>query len=263
LINNNTIKKWNTENQNSFLDELGKNPKFIGNKNMRQIAIELSKDLNISNQVKVNYINYKNNEWNITDDKNQSIKAESIILTMPVPQSLELIKRSKLEIPAEIYNELNKVKYARSIAGILILEGKSNLKNEGGLKFEDGPISFITDNNLKGVNKSLTALTVEMTNDFSIKNWGKSIEEITELIIDASNEFIKSRVLKTQIHKWKYSTPITSYPKKFEEVDSPGTLYFAGDAFFGVNVESAYLSGLYAAKSLHQKYYFQKCEIEI
>ncbi len=263
LIKNDTIKKWNTANQNTFLDELENNLKFIGRQSMRQIAIELSKGLNISNNVRVKSIKHKNGEWNVKDDKNRTIKAESIILTMPVPQSLELINNSKLEISDEIISNLEKVEYARSIAGILILENKSNLKNEGGLKFEDGPISFITDNNLKGVNSGLTALTVEMANEFSTENWDKSDEEITELIIDASSEYLNSKILKSQIHKWRYSTPLRSYPKKFESIDLPGSLYFAGDAFLGANVESAYLSGLYSAKALYQKYSFLLSEIEV
>ncbi len=263
LIKNDTIKKWTTSNQNTFLDELEKNLKFIGRQSMRQIAIELSKDLSISNSVKITNINYAGDDWNIIDDKKRLIKAEAVILTMPVPQSLELINNSKLEIPTEIYNNLAKVEYARSIAGILILENNSNIKNEGGLKFEDGPISFITDNNLKGVNNSLTALTIEMANDFSIENWGRSDEEIAELIIEASSEYFNSKVLKSQIHKWKYSTPLKSYPKKFESVNLPGKLYFAGDAFLGNNVESAYLSGLYSAKSLHHDYSYELGEIEI
>ena len=193
------------------------------------------------------------------------VRPENIWLQykLPVPQSLELVNNSKIEIPSEIYNNLEKVEYERSIAGILILENKSNLKNEGGLKFEDGPISFITDNNLKGVNNILTALTIEMANDFSIENWDKSDDELTELITEASSEYLNSKVLKSLIHKWRYSTPIKSYPKKFESINLPGTLYFAGDAFLGKNVESAYLSGLYSAKSLYHNYSYELSEIEI
>lgn len=263
LIKNETIKKWNTSSENAFLDELENNLKFIGRQSMRQIAIELSNGLDISNNVKVKKIKFINGLWNITDNNNQITNSESIILTMPVPQSLELIKNSNVNLTPEIVQNLEKVEYARSIAGILILKNKSNIKNEGGLKFKDGPISFITDNNLKGVNNGLTAVTVEMSHGFSIKNWDKSDEEISELIIDASDDYLNSKVLKSQIHKWKYSTPQKVYPKKFEVVDSPGSLYFAGDAFLGKNVESAYLSGLSAAKSLYHKYSFEISEIEV
>ena len=263
LINNDRIRKWNIENQNSFFDELGKNIKFIGRQSMRQIALDLAEGLDIENNVKVKKIEYKNGEWIVNDENNKSLKAKALILTMPVPQSLELIRNSKLKISEEIISNLQKIEYARSIVGILALDSNSNIKNEGGLKFHDGPISFITDNNLKGINKNLTALTVEMSNDFSIKNWDKSDEEITKLIIETSREYLNSKVLKFQIHKWKYSTPLKSYPQKFEVVDSPGTLYFAGDAFLGSTVEFAYLSGLYSAKSLYQKYSFQLSEIEI
>jgi predicted NAD/FAD-dependent oxidoreductase len=263
LIKNDTVKKWTTSHQNTFLDELENKLKFIGRQSMRQIAIELAKGLNISNNIRVKIISHSNGEWNIKDVSKGLIKAKAVILTMPVPQSLELVNISKIEIPSEIYNNLEKVEYERSIAGILVLENKSNLKNEGGLKFEDGPISFITDNNLKGVNNSLTALTVEMANDFSIENWDKSDDELTELIIEASSEYFNSKVLKSQIHKWRYSTPIKSYPKKFESINLPGTLYFAGDAFLGKNVESAYLSGLYSAKSLYHNYSYELSEIEI
>lgn len=252
LIKNNSVKKWKTVNQNSLLNEIEKNLRFVGKQSMRQIALELSQNLSISNGIKITKVYREAGAWGLIDENNNSYFSEAILFTMPVPQILDLLKNSNIPILPNKKNELEKVEYARSIVAILTLEKSSALKDEGGLKIENSAISFITDNNLKGVNEGSPTITVEMSNDFSIKNWDKIEEEIANKIIEESSDFLNSKVINYQIHKWKYSTPIKIYPKKFEFILEPGPIYFAGDAFLGNNVESAYLSGLDAAKSIVQ-----------
>ncbi|MCW8849649.1 MAG: FAD-dependent oxidoreductase [Melioribacteraceae bacterium] len=252
LIKNNTVKKWKIVNQNSLLNEIEKNIRFIGKQSMRQIALELSQNLSISNGIKITKIYREAGIWNLIDEDDNLYFSEAILLTMPVPQILELLKNSDITIVPVKRDGLEKVEYARSIAAILTLETSSTLTDEGGVKLENSAISFVTDNNLKGVNEGPTTITVEMSNDFSVKNWDKTEEEIANNIIEESSDFLNSKVINYQIHKWKYSTPIKIYPKKYEYIIEPGPIYFAGDAFLGNNVESAYLSGLNAAKSMAQ-----------
>jgi predicted NAD/FAD-dependent oxidoreductase len=114
----------------------------------------------------------------------------------------------------------------------------------------DRDISFITDNNLKGVNSLKTALTIEMSDEFSRKYWDIPVQKTASKIIEVSGEYIGADILDYHIHKWRYSIPRKSYPKKFEYINDPGPIYLAGDAFMGNSAESAFLSGLHAAESL-------------
>jgi hypothetical protein len=244
------LREWNINNQNSVINELDNRIKFIGRSSIRDIALEMSKELDTLNSVKVLKIRRNENSWEIYTDKNEIFYSSQLICTMPVPQIIELYKKSNLEIPSDIENNLTEVRYSRSIVGLLILEGKSVLKEEGGIEFSEGDIAFITDNNLKGVNNHGQALTIEMSDKFSRENWNLQDHELILKIIDSASDWLGSNVLQYQIHKWKYSRPLNSFPKKFEFIDHPGPVYLAGDAFMGNSAESAYLSGLSAAKCL-------------
>jgi renalase len=55
-------------------------------------------------------------------------------------------------------------------------------------------------------------------------------------------------VAQYQIHRWKYSQPITHFGDPFLHVQSPGHLILVGDGFIEGRVEGAALSGIKAAK---------------
>ena len=250
LIRGNNLKKWNVINQNSLLNELDKSLKFISKKSIRDVAIELAKDLNVESNTKVEIIKNESYYWSVYTDDKKEFRSKNLLLSMPIPQSLDLMKKSNIKFDETKLRSLNKVKYNKSIVGIFTIKNKSNLFQEGGLKIENGDIAFITDNNLKGINSNQTAIVVEMTNEFSVKNWDNSESEVITKIKELSQDWIGTEFLFAQIHKWKYSTPSTIYNKRFEVFDDPLPLYIIGDAFMGNNVESAYLSGLFSAKNI-------------
>lgn len=253
LIKNDEIKKWNINNQIAVLGELDKSLKFINKKSIREIAIQLAKNLDVETNTKVQILKKGNECWNIYTDAKKEYQAKNIILTMPIPQSLDLIKKSNLDLSNQKLRKLSEVKYNKSIVGLFTLNGKSNLIKEGGLKIENEDIDFITDNNLKGINSNHTAIVVEMTDKFSRSNWNKGESEVLSKIKKLSEDWIGTNFINEQIHKWKYSTPASIYDKRFEFFNNPLPLYIIGDAFMGNNVESAYLSGHFSAKHLIEK----------
>lgn len=253
LIKSDDIKKWNVNNQNAVLGELDKTLKFINKKSIREIAILLAKNLDIETKTKVKVIRNGDEHWNIYTDRKKEYKAKNLILSMPIPQSLDLIEKSNLDLNNQKLRKLSEVKYNKSIVGLFTLKGKSNLVKEGGLKIENENIEFITDNNLKGINSNHTAIVVEMTDKFSRSNWNKSDAELLSKIKGLSEEWIGTEIINEQIHKWKYSTPASIYNKRFEYFNNLLPLYIIGDAFMGNNVESAYLSGFFSAKHLIEK----------
>lgn len=253
LIKSDDIKKWNITNQNAVLGELDKSLKFINKKSIREIAIKLAKNLDIETNTKVQILKKENIYWNIQTDRKIEYQAKNVILSMPIPQSLDLIKKSNLEFSDQKIRKLSEVKYNKSIVGLFTLKEKSNLIKEGGLKIENEDIAFITDNNLKGINSNFTAVVVEMTDKFSRSNWNKGETELLSKIKELSKDWIGTEIFNEQIHKWKYSTPASIYNKRFEVFNNPLPLYIIGDAFMGNNVESAYLSGFFSAKHLIEK----------
>lgn len=254
LIKKNIVKEWNVINHNAVLDALEKDIRFIGKNSIREIALEFARGLEIENNSRVVKIKRNENIWNVYIENNIEYKASQLILSLPIPQSLELIRNSKIKLQQKLLANLAKVEYNRNIMALLILEKGNNLNDSGSLKFSEGDISFISDNNIKGINNHKGALTIEMSNEFSIKYWDIPDDLIAQKIIKSAEDFIKSDVIDFQVHKWKFSTPKVSYNKRYELVEQPGPIYFIGDAFLGSNVESAYLSGLYSANNILSTY---------
>jgi renalase len=227
--------------------------KFIGKKSIRDIAMFLASDLDILNNCKVTQIKHQDDNWILTTNKNENFISDNLILTTPVPQSLKLMDNSAITIDSQIKSKLEEIEYERCIVALLILDNSNIYKSFGGLKFSEGPISFIGNNNQKGVNSGYLAFTVEMSDDFSNMNWDLNNEKIISKIIELSSDWLISPVLDYQIHKWKYSRPSKFYNKKFEIIEAPSPIYLAGDTFLGNSVESAYFSGLAAAENLSKK----------
>ncbi|MBL1214606.1 MAG: NAD(P)-binding protein [Ignavibacteriae bacterium] len=245
LYKNQIISKWNE------VENVDETPKFIGRKSMREVAIFLSKELNILNSTKVIELRRINNFWQSIDELGNVYKSKTMLLTLPVPQAIDLLDNSKIDLDKTLQNNLQEIKYERSIVGLFIADGSISLAGKGGIYLDEGPVSFITDNNSKGINKFKTAVTVEMSNSFSVDNWNKSNSELRKMILELSRKWITSKILDYQIHKWKFSKPLFSSGKSFEVIDKQNGLLVAGDAFRGNNIDSAYLSGLSAAEHIY------------
>ncbi len=262
LKGNNIIREWQIVDNDLTESETGNRIKYIGKKSIREIALFLSKGLEILNDTKVVKVSWNNGEWETTTSGGETYNSKNLMLTLPVPQAIELLENSEIFIPTDKEANLKKVVYDRCIIAMFTLSSSSLLKLEGGIQIKEEPISFITDNNLKGINKSKTAVTVEMTNSFSHRNWEYNDDEIAKKIIELSAPWIGSKIIDYKIHKWKYSQPTKSYNNRFEIIDEQKTLYLAGDAFLGNNVESAYLSGLSAAQEIQAKFSEQQIRVE-
>jgi renalase len=262
LLENNIIKEWQLVNDDKTESNTKGRKKYIGIKSIREIALFLSKGLEILNDTKAVKVSWTNGIWETTTGSGETYNSKNLLLTLPVPQAMDLLENSKIFIPADKVVNLKKVAYNRCIVAMLTLGSSSLLKLEGGVQIKQEPISFITDNNLKGINRSKTAVTVEMTNSFSHRNWEENDDEIAKKIIELSSPWIGSKVIDYKIHKWKYSQPAISYDKRFEIIDEQKTFYLAGDAFLGNNVESAYLSGLSASLEIQTKFSQQQIRVE-
>lgn len=256
LIDDDIAKIWHVGNYSKGSNEIDLSAKYSGKKSMREIAFYLSEGLNVSSETKVESIRWENDNW-VIKSQDARHKSKALIVTMPNPQALELLGSSEISIPRKIHEELETVRYEKTITALLILDGKSGLNGEGGINFKEGPLAFITDNNLKGISSGSTAVTVEMSHSFSSQYWDSAEAELAGHIVTLAGSFIESNVTDYHIHRWRYSKPSNYYSKRFELLEHPGPLYLAGDSFLGNNIESAYLSGIHAARNLYDKYSYQ------
>jgi predicted NAD/FAD-dependent oxidoreductase len=228
-------------------------PRYRGVPTMVSIAKHLAKEQTLMQSTRADSLRHDGHYWTIELESRQTIVARSVVVTSPVPQTLELLKKGKTQLPSPINERLQKIKYESCIAVMAVLDGPSNLLDPGALALEQGPIAWISDNHKKGASP-ISAITIHANGDFSAEHF--SDDRLTvgrELIEQARPLFGDAKVIDFQVHGWLYSKPtITDNDSSLlvsNGLEMP-PLVLAGDAFAGPRFEGAVLSGWSAAEKI-------------
>lgn len=173
--------------------------------------------------------------------------SRAVLLTPPVPQSLGLLTAGEIALDPEMQKRLEDIQYERCLAVMAVLKGPSSIPPPGGIAPAGGPVSWIADNQLKGISTE-PAVTINANHEFSLQHWDEDRMEVGRLLLDAAEPWLGAEVLSYQVHGWRYSKPIQvdMHPCALLQASPP--LVMAGDAFAGPRVEGAALSGMAAAE---------------
>ena len=241
------IKKW----CEGFGEADGK-PRYCGVNGTRGIAKYLAQDLDVRVNTKVVKVSY-NKLWLVETENKQLYQADMLLMTLPVPQALELLDASLIVLPLEIRFSLESISYHRCITVLALLEKPSNIPAPGGITLEDDYLVWLADNYQKGISPHGYAVTLHATSSFSDDYWNSDDAEIAYKLLSAAADYLDSAVIKYEIHRWRYSLPKTFY---FEPclalLELP--LVFAGDGFVAPKIEGAVLSGMAAGKLISQRF---------
>jgi len=245
------VREWSqgfaTSDGSVYIDGLAR---FCGHPDMTAIPNHLAQNLEIRLDTQITNIQWREPYWRLTSADSRTFSAVSLVLTPPVPISLDLLIAGGIELPAERKAILRRIEYEPCIAVLLLLTGPSSLPQPGGMWSLGEPIAWMADNHLKGVSAVPGAITIHAGPDFSEDHWLSEDEFIISKLLSAAGEWIGSDIEAAQVHRWRNSKPIMTYPEPCLSIKSPGPMIFAGDAFAGPRVEGAVLSGLAAADIL-------------
>ncbi|MEM9276578.1 MAG: FAD-dependent oxidoreductase [Cyanobacteria bacterium P01_F01_bin.143] len=246
------VEKWT----DGFFDAEGSFQKsdkafYRGITSNRSIAKYLAKDLNVLTQQKIVELKWLDNQWIANSQQGDSFQGKNLLITAPVPQSLDLLDNSDIKIPVQTRASLEKLTYHRCIAVLAILKKPSKIRETGGLWLDGHPVSWICSNYKKGISPEAYAVTIHGSPEFSLENWEIDRDLAGKKLIDAVQNWLGSEVAHYQVHGWKFSQPIISYGASYVEIKEPGNLFFAGDAFSSQrNIEGAVLSGFAVAEHI-------------
>jgi predicted NAD/FAD-dependent oxidoreductase len=217
---------------------------------MTSAAKYLTHDLNVQLNTRITSISTDGYKWTAITEDNRQFSGNGLILTPPVPQSLALLKTGGINLPAKESHSLEALQYDPCIALLAILDGKSAISAPGGVQLESGPLRWLGDNTQKGISPDQTAITLHASPEYSRQNFEATPGSIADYLLGQASPWFSGSILDWQVHKWRYSQPVHSYPKRYLKVPGTLPLYFAGDAFGGPRVEGAVLSGLAAAEDM-------------
>jgi renalase len=225
------IENWKSQNiiQRFVIDS---SEKFCAMSGITQLPKNLASSLNIKYEFKAFSLKSSSRNWELTNDQGVKILGKNIVLTSPLPQSLEILERSELSYDSRF----SQMQYSKAL--VILIESAKDF--DPSLIHQENPhesILSISSQHLKG-NSKTPAYTIIMNPIWSEKHFDLSDEEILRKCI----HLIKIRwpeliINFSQLKKWRYSIPIHIWKNPFECVH-PG-VYLAGDVFGGPNVDGA------------------------
>ena len=222
--------------------------RFRGTRGMTHVPKHLSENIEVHLQVKVERIARNGEGWEVFAGSAGSWVAKSLMLTMPVPQVVELLASSDL-LTDDLLEQLGPIKYYPCIALLAILEGPSGLPDPGAIKLTDPtvPLSWIADNHMKGISPNAHAVTIHARPDFSAEHYDWSDEQLAPVMATAAQPYLASPIKKMILRRWKFSLPQSLSTPPMIPIQRKAPLVIAGDGLGGPRVEGAALSGYAAA----------------
>ncbi|MCS6989066.1 MAG: FAD-dependent oxidoreductase [Chloroherpetonaceae bacterium] len=231
--------------------EWSEETRYIGATGMNAIAKYLAESVRAFFSTRVVKLSC-DGKWTVETDAGKTFSADALVLSPPVPQSLELLAASRIALPADVEKELQSIDYHSCIAALMLFDGIEPILPRCGIWFQGEPIAFACDNLRKGIS-SVPTLTIHAGPLFSAAHWEMSDSVIIEQMLRLLADWVRSPVKHWQAHRWRYAFARTVLDKPFVMLDSPAPLLFIGDGFVAPRIEGAAISGISAATALLER----------
>jgi hypothetical protein len=224
-------------------------PRYCGINGMTDVPKYLAADLEIHYSEQVSELSRDVDLWIARTQSGNTFTARHLVITAPLPQALNLLDMTGLNYAGAHGAALRKVRYEKGLATLALLDGPSGIPEPGGMKLHQAPITWIGDNQQKGISPDVSAITIHADSDFAEKYWDSPNEIRGPLMLKAAKPYLKANVVEYNCHRWGYTLPINPWPEPV--FSNPGLkLTLAGDAFGGPRIEGAALSGIEAAAAI-------------
>jgi len=228
-------------------------PRHAINGGMNALAKHLAKDLNdVRVNTKIVTATCDDNGWILQDENGRLYLGSSLIMTAPVPQSLQILDEGATTLTREDHDILHGIEYAPCLAGIFWVDGVVTLPPPGAVQRKNTNITWIGDNSQKGISKKSILVTLQAGEEYSKQMWNAPDGRILNALRTNLEIFMRDDAVirEAQLKRWRYSRPINGLEERVFVANNTPSLLFAGDAFGGPRVEGATLSGVEAGKKL-------------
>jgi renalase len=229
-----------------------RHPRYAVRGGMAALAEYLAADLDVSLNTPITMITLNGDGWLVQDDKGHTLTASALLLTPPVPNSLNMLNAGQVVLSAKDRETLEALSYDPCVVGLFSVQGRVRLPEPGAVQRPNAPIAWLADNQRKGLSPDTTLITVHASPAYSREIWAQPDWEVLVALEKGLREFKDptATVIDAQLRRWLYSVPVHPYPNRYLHSINLPSLVFAGDSFGSPRVEGAALSGLAASKAL-------------
>ena len=229
-------------------------PRYFGVAGMSTIPKHLAKGLNIHFKERATRIESEGAGCRVTTETGSTYIADALILTIPAPQAATLLQDSKILLNEAGEHAFAAIVYRPCLSLLVLLKEPSQIPAPGLVKFEEGDIATVTDNQQKGIAPEQPTVTIQASPAFSLANLEGDLQEAGQKLLDHLTDWIPTEsIVEYQVHRWRYSLADIRSPEPFAALNTPFPLLMGGDGFGMGNVEGAFQSGLQMAKVLGEK----------
>ncbi len=230
-------------------------PRYAIHHGMTVLAQHLAAGLDVRLDVEVRRVAPLPGGWSATTADGTVFTGRALLLALPVPQALALLAEVNGVLSLDDRAALSAITYAPCLTGLFWVEGSLYLPAPGAIQRPDMPITWIADNQRKGISPEACILTVQTGAEISRRWWDVADDQVLLYLEQVFAFFLGPEALirDAQLKRWRYAMPERIYPERCLVVGEDAPLVFAGDAFGGPRVEGAALSGLAAASVLLEK----------
>lgn len=227
-------------------------PRYACTGGMNRFARLLAEELDVHTSVKVESVSLEGERWVVRSDDGDAWDAGAVILTAPVPQSLAVVDLGHVTLPPMVRKGLERIRYAPCVTGLFVVEGDVLLPEPGALQRPRATISWIADNQRKGISDGARVVTVQAAPAFSRKLATRTDDEALVAIRAGLLPHLAdgARIVEQQLKRWRYADPEILHPLRYILAREKPPLLFTGDAFAGPRIEGALLSGWASADAL-------------
>lgn len=218
---------------------------YGGDRGMTSLAKDLAHDQTVHLNEKVVRLDRSETGLSLLCESGKTLDAEKVVLTCPLPQSLQILTASKMAFP----KSLEEISYSQCLVGLFEIEPPPGFGEFSFLR-PGGSIFSLANNQAKGLSEKL-ALTVVMSEAWSAEHFDLDEAQISQQMTAELTGFFQVAfgIGRVQVKKWRYNRPHRLHPETFLALqDLPVVL--AGDAFGGGSISGT----LHSAEAAFQSF---------
>ncbi len=225
-------------------------PRYRGATGMTAIAKHLAAALpDVRVGCRLTAVAVDGDGWRAEVEGGVAMTADAVVLTPPVPQTLDLLAAGDVALDPVDAAALGRVRYEPCVAVLAVLDRPSGLPEPGAVRPAGEPVDWAADNQRKGISP-VPAVTVHLGPLASATAWDRPDDEIVADALAAVPLDAEAEVVDAQVQRWRYARPSLLHPEPALRLGELPPAVCCGDAFRAARVEGAALSGLAAADLL-------------
>jgi predicted NAD/FAD-dependent oxidoreductase len=167
--------------------------------------------------VKVVALATMENGWLVKTDAGEQLGASALLLTAPVAQSLALLAAGNVLLEEEDRTTLERIDYAPCLCGMVTVEGELRLPPPGALQLPAAPISWIADNQRKGLSPHATVVTLHANPEWSRTHYDAGDAHCIAAFGAALAPWLGpgARLQGWEVKRWRYALPTVLHHAPF------------------------------------------------